>query len=396
MNDVVNPTSDRPALLGGTPVVDTPVREWPVLDDGLRTTFGHLATSTEWAKYDSSFCKQLCDELCSRLELPHAVLVASGTAGIELALRSLKISPGDEVIMSAYDFKANFTNITLLRAKPVLVDINRNGQIDWSAITSAHSSATKAILVSHLHGGLVEMESLSHLARSLKLAIIEDCCQISPAASVSGHPPGHFTDVAVFSFGGTKLLSAGRGGAVVTRHDHVRQRIRLYTARGNEAYPLSGIQAAVLLPQLEQLPARHADRAHAVQAICQHPMPDDLLVPLENPDFRNADYYKLGFWYQGEGQLQLSRAIFCDAMQAEGIPLAPGFSALHRIHAQSRFRAAHSLANCDRAANQLAVLHHTHLQHGVAAAQLLSQAMHKIRRHAAELRHRFETQGDKD
>ena len=79
--------------------------------------------------------------------------------------------------------------------------------------------------------------------------MIEDACQ-APGAMLEGRRAGTFGDVGVLSFGGSKLLTSGRGGAVLTSDAHMAQRIRLYTQRGNEAYPLSEMQAAVVLPQL--------------------------------------------------------------------------------------------------------------------------------------------------
>ena len=77
---------------------------------------------------------------------------------MELALRGLSIGAGDEVILSAYDFKANFTNVVLLGAVPVLVDCHADdAQLDVSLVDSACSEKTKAVIASHLQGGLVDL-----------------------------------------------------------------------------------------------------------------------------------------------------------------------------------------------------------------------------------------------
>src|SRR5436853_127214 len=81
------------------------------------------------------------------------------------------------------------------------------------------------------------------LARGRNIRLIEDAAQM-PGATVAGRPAGSWGDVGILSFGGSKLVTAGRGGAVLTSQPDIAQRIRLYTQRGNDAYPLSELQAA--------------------------------------------------------------------------------------------------------------------------------------------------------
>ena len=119
----------------------------------------------------------------------------------------------------------------------------------------------RAVIVSHLHGGLAAMPEIRAWADLRGVAVVEDACQV-PGARIAGRLAGTWGDVGVLSFGGSKLLSAGRGGALLTDRSDVVQRIKIYSERGNQAYPLSELQAAVLLPQLESL----AERNHAAAA----------------------------------------------------------------------------------------------------------------------------------
>src|SRR5207302_8956136 len=95
------------------------------------------------------------------------------------------------------------------------------------------------------------------------VGVVEEPAQ-APGATVQGGPAGAWGDVAVLSFGGSKLLSAGRGGALLTRHPDVHQRARIALNRGNVVCPLSELQAAVLLPQIDGLAQCHARRRRAV------------------------------------------------------------------------------------------------------------------------------------
>jgi dTDP-4-amino-4,6-dideoxygalactose transaminase len=144
----------------------------------------------------------------------HAWLGSSGTIAVELALRGLKVAAGDEVILAAYDFPGNFRAIEAIGARPMLVDLAPGTwTLDVDHVEAAISPVTKAIVVSHLHGSLADMQRLCELANERGLTIVEDACQV-PGASISGRPTGSWGDCGILSFGGSKLLTAGRGGAI--------------------------------------------------------------------------------------------------------------------------------------------------------------------------------------
>src|SRR5205807_8690220 len=86
-------------------------------------------------------------------------------------------------------------------------------------------------------------------------------------AIVAGKPAGAWGDCGVLSFGGSKLLRAGRGGAIMTHREDVLQRIKIYCERGNDAFPLSELQAAVLVPQIPKLAATNDRRLAAVRSL---------------------------------------------------------------------------------------------------------------------------------
>ena len=356
-----------------------------------------LRDSGDWGRYHGPHAAALVAALSQDLQRDHAQLCASGTAAVELALRGVSVKPGDEVILSAYDFKANFTNVVLLGAIPVLVDCRvDDAQLDVAAVEAAFSDRTRAIIASHLQGGLVGMPALREIADRRGVALIEDVCQ-APGAVVAGRPAGAWGDVATLSFGGSKLVTAGRGGAVVTSQPDIAQRIKLYNQRGNEAYPLSEMQAALLLPQWKRLKHDNAMRTQTVSKIVApftHPhRSTPPLVPLcvsrlktdTAPGQHAPAFYKLGFWYDAAELAGLSRDRFCQAMRAEGIAIDPGFAGLHLIHARRRFRASGPLTNATRACSRVVMLHHPLLLDIESAASDFQSALDKITRHARML-----------
>lgn len=359
---------------------------WPLPDEAVEDALRRAFADGSWGKYHGPNSRELTDRLAAMHGCEHVVLTCSGTAAVELALRGLRVGPGDEVILSAYDFEGNFKNVLAVGAKPVLVDVDSlSGQLDTSQLEAARSDQTKALIASHLHGGVVAMPTVRAFADQHQIAVIEDACQM-PGAIVHGRVAGTWGDAGVLSFGGSKLLTAGRGGALITRNADVVQRIRVQTYRGNDAYPLSELQAAVLVPQLDRLAERNQLRAANVSRLLE--LLRDVVglrcfvEATGSGDPRRAQatdsqpgFYKLGFWMD-QATIGCSRDDFACSLRASGVALDPGFRALHRIHARGRFRAVNDLPFATLADESVLVLHHpvllgsaSDLQHITAAVE---------------------------
>lgn len=377
----------RPAHLGNAPLFPAGPPVWPRTDPAIQQALHRSWQTGDWGRYHGA-ATQTCTTLMQQLlQVEHVQLCASGTAAVELALRALHLPAQSEVILSAYDFQGNFKNVLTVGARPVLVDqAPITGTIDVAQLDLAMTAQTKAVLVSHLHGGLADMPAITEWARAHQVFVIEDACQV-PGATVAGRPAGTWGDIGVWSFGGSKLLTAGRGGAVFTNYATFAQRVRLYTQRGNDAYPLSELQAAVLVPQLLQLEQDTLTRdiaANLVRAALQRCAG---FTPWETtlPESRAA-YYKLGCWYDAAEFGGLTRGHVVAALQAEGIAIDAGFRALHRSHAAARYRAAGTLPVASRADSAVLVLHHPWLLSLTDAdATRLTEAIESIRYHAEEL-----------
>ena len=385
------------ALLGGNPVRRGGEADWPILDDGLRDAFDDLLRTGDWGRYLGPHCEALREAL----EAAHrdttegddafceVRLCSSGTAAVLLALVGVDVRAGDEVILSAYDFKANLTNVRSLDAVPVLVDCRRDdAQLDAAGLDAAITPKTRAVLVSHLHGGSVRMSDVLEIVRKheralgRRIAIIEDICQ-NPLAIVDGRTAGCWGDVATLSFGGSKLLTAGRGGAAISRDPLVAGRIRRYAERGNDVSPLSEMQAALLPPQLRTLPDRAARRREAARWLADACAAYGLVAidTRESSAACEPDFYKVGFYYDAAAMNGLGRARFCEAMHAENITLSPAFPALHKTHSARTFRAAGPLDEAERAGRSLVTLHHPILLDGPDGWQQVVDAAAKIQQH---------------
>ncbi|QDU78382.1 L-glutamine:scyllo-inosose aminotransferase [Polystyrenella longa] len=403
MSDSANRLHELPQLLGGPAVRPSGPPGWPIARPEIGSALRDCWTTGDWGRYHGENIPRLEELIRAFFETEFLTLCSSGSSALELALRGVRVGPGDEVIMAAYDFRANFQNITLLGATPVLVDLRPDDfQMSVEQIESAITKKTKAILVSHLHGGIVDLQRARVIADAHSLPIIEDACQCQ-GASYGGQLLGTHGDVGILSFGGSKLTTAGRGGVVITNNAGIAQHIKLHQERGNIAYPLSELQAAVLIPQWEQLPTDHEYRLKQVEFLASRIEAEEvpglrLLMQTNQDHLRqrgnlplSPGYYKVGFRYNKEEWSGLTREQWCIALRAEGIAFDPGFRSLHLTHSRRRFRTMSELPVADHADEEIVGLHHPVLLEPAEAIEEIVIALKKIHLHAHDLHQRKET-----
>ncbi len=376
---------DLPALLGGPAVRPQGPPDWPGADPDVQAAVARACADGSWGKYHGENGDALAERLCRYFAVEHALLCGSGTFAVELALRALRVGPGDEVILASYDYPGNFLAVHAVGAQPVLVDVAaHHWNLELDAVAGAAGPATRAVIASHLHGGLVAMRELMTWAKVRGLAVVEDAAQV-PGALVQGRRAGTWGDAGVLSFGGSKLLTSGRGGALLTAHADVAQRARTHLLRGNLVCPLSELQAAALLPQLDHLDVRNAQRRGAVEWLIAALAGLPGVRPLVNEVADGVPaHYKVGFQFNAE-VFGLTRARLIAAMCAEGIALAEGFAAAHVGRSPRRFRRGSDLAEAERAGSGALILHHPVLLGTAEDLQQVVRAWRKVYHHAARL-----------
>lgn len=187
---------------------------------------GGLAQGPEVAAFEKEFSKFVNDRDC--------VAVNSGTSALHLALLSLGIGEGDEVIVPSFTFAATANSVALTGATPVFVDIDpRTYNIDPSQIEAAITKRTKAIQVVHLYGLPADMPTILTIAKKHNLLIIEDAAQ-AHLADINGQPVGTFGDAAIFSFYPTKNMTSGEGGMIVLGSPDQARMCKLLRNQGME------------------------------------------------------------------------------------------------------------------------------------------------------------------
>lgn len=222
----------------------------------------------------------------------YCVGVGNGTDALFIALKTLGIGAGDEVITVANSFIATSEAITLTGASVVFVDINpKTYNIDTAKIEGKITSLTKAIIPVHLYGQPADMDPILALAKKHNLKIIEDCAQ-AHGALYKGKTIGSLGDMACFSFYPGKNLGAyGDAGAVVTSDEVLARKARVFANHGRvDKYDhemeginsrLDGLQAAVLGVKLKHLDAWSEARRKNAYLYNEYLNGTDLVTPTE-------------------------------------------------------------------------------------------------------------------
>ena len=159
-------------------------------------------------------------KICENANAKYAVALANGSVALECALRALGVGAGDEVITSCRTFVASASCAAMCGAKPVVADVDLNTQnITAESVEKCISPRTRAIVAVHHAGVPCDMDSITALAKSRNIFVVEDCAQ-AHGAVYKGRPVGSIGDIAAWSFCQDKIITTGgEGGAVSTNSE---------------------------------------------------------------------------------------------------------------------------------------------------------------------------------
>jgi len=278
--------------------------------------------------------------LCGRR---YALAVSSGTAAVHAALLAAGVGPGDEVITTPYSWPQTLSPILFTGATPVFADIDPNTwHLAPESVIARITAKTKAIVVAHLFGRMADMVRLEEIAASTGMVLIADATH-ALGANLHGRPAGAWGDMACFSLGRGKLVSAGEGGMLVTDDDSLFEKAvaltqhpdrlwRLTGKRGSSGlglnYRLHPLLAVLAQASIMEMGNRllHRRRVEAVfwDGVRQqegNQQEDVLLAQAGQPGGETAAY-GIPLTYASEDET--AREALCRAAQEQGIPLRCG------------------------------------------------------------------------
>jgi perosamine synthetase len=224
------------------------------------------AVATAWYGNANAYHERFESAFTEYLGVRYAIALPSCTSAIHLALLALGVGPGDEVIVPDVTWIASAAPVTYVGATPVFADIEPDTWcISAASFEQCLTQKTKAVIVVDLYGNMPDMAAIRRVADEHGVVVIEDAAE-AVGAEYEGRRAGSLGDVGVFSFHGSKTLTTGEGGMLVTdREDLVRRVLFLrdharnpgdktfWTTEVAYKYKMSSMQAALGLAQLERI-----------------------------------------------------------------------------------------------------------------------------------------------
>lgn len=221
--------------------------------------------STNWISSQGRFVKEFEMQMARYIGSSYGVATSNGTTALHLALHSLGIGKGDEVIVPTLTFIATANAVAYTGATPVFVDSEKDTWcIDPGLIEQAITKRTKAIIPVHLYGQSCKMDEIMAIAQKYNIFVIEDVAE-AHGGEYEGRKLGSFGDAGCFSFFGNKIVTTGEGGMILVNNEELYQKMVLFRDHGMSRekrywyshvgfnYRLTNIQAAIGCAQLEKI-----------------------------------------------------------------------------------------------------------------------------------------------
>jgi perosamine synthetase len=276
--------------------------------------------------------------------VPYAMALPSCTSGLHLALAAMGIGQGDEVIVPEVTWIGTAAPISYVGATPVFVDVDATTWcISPTSLEAAITRHTKAIITVDLYGNMADYDRILDIAHKYNLRVIEDAAEAA-GASYKGRPAGSFGNVAVFSFHGSKTLTTGEGGMLVTNEKALFDRANFLRDHGRAPgdfsfensevafkYKMSSMQAALGLAQTERLEELITKKRETFNRYAQR-LSGIAGIALNNPSASvQSSYWMVSIvWEEG---FCLNKRDLRDALSNHGIDTRPFFSPLSSLTA---------------------------------------------------------------
>ncbi len=225
--------TERLAIEGGTPVRKQQLHWRPYgpqfYDDVERNELLGVLNSKQPFRWWKSGSKTLEFEkaYAQYIGVKHALGVTSGTTALFTAMAALEIGPGDEVIVPAWNWYADYDTVVLSGALPIFAEIDESFNLDPEDFEKKITPRTKAVIPTHLQGNPCDMDPIMEIARNHGVKVLEDLSQCV-GGKYKGKYLGSIGDIGINSFQLSKTITSGEGGAVVTDETKLFERAILF------------------------------------------------------------------------------------------------------------------------------------------------------------------------
>ena len=329
------------AINGGTPVRSLP---FPThmnasgrdLGEEEKRLLGQVIDHGCMNRFGGSLVLQFEKEFAALHGIAHGIAVTSGTAALHVAVGTLDLEPGDEVITSPVTDPGTVIGILLCNAIPIFADVDpQSGNILPASIEANLTGRTRGIIPVHMSGRPAPMDEIMEIARPRGLKVIEDCAQ-AHLAEYRGRLVGTIGDMGAYSFQQSKHMSTGDGGIIVTNSTEIADRARLFADKGwprerqprdhlflAPNYRMTELQGAIGVAQVHKLRGTVARRRDTAESLMRRlAVVQGIRLPVLGDE--NPSWWTFPLWVD-ERVVDISPRDFCAALAAEGIPCQVGF-----------------------------------------------------------------------
>jgi len=316
------------------------IPKWPMVTEDDKKAVLEVLESRRWCRIYPNSKAELFEKAFSKYhDAKYGIAVSSGTAALELALKTVGVGLGDEVLVPAVTFIATASAVTEVGAVPLFVDIDpETATMNPKALEQSITEQTKAVIVVHYAGYPANFDEILPIIEKHNLFLIEDCAH-AHGTEWKGRKVGAIGDMGGFSFQESKSLAAGEGGIVLTDSDELAEKAKLIHNIGRvvgrpgyEHYILSSnkrmteFQAALLLSKLKTFPQQVEKKHLNGEYLASRLKKIGGVDPLRRDSrITKRGYYYFVIRYDPEEFGGLPKEKFLQALNAEGVPAGCGY-----------------------------------------------------------------------
>lgn len=305
------------------------------------------AVRSDWYEGAGQFNRRFEAAFADYIGVAHAISLPSCTSGLHLSLAALGVGPGDEVVVPDLTWIASAAPISYVGAEPVFADID---PLSWclspESFEAVITPRTRAVIPVDLYGNMADMPAICEIARARGIKVIEDAAE-AMGSRLDGRAAGGFGDTGVFSFHGSKTMTSGEGGMVVTDDDAIHARMMVLRDHGRNPgdvafynsevafkYKMSGVQAALGLAQLERIEELVAKK-RIIFRLYHERLGDvaGLALNPERAEERNSYWMSTVVW---DGRFRRDKDAVIATLAERGIDSRPFFHPLSSLPAYAR------------------------------------------------------------
>ena len=343
---MINKSNKCLAINGGKPVSKEPIlihkpyldeNDFKAVNDAVRSTF---------VSGDGPACREFEENMAKYLGVKHALFVNSATSALELAFRVKNFKPGSKVIVPNFTYTSTALGPLYNSLEINLVDVDPdNGNIDVDKIEEAIVEDTVAIAPVDYAGNPAEMDKVNAIAKKHGLYVVHDTAQ-SIGSEYNGKKTGTLGDVSTFSFHGTKNLTTGEGGALVTDNYEIAEQVKILREKGTDKYSFltdnktrgyyeyvnignsyvqSNINGALGITQLNKLDWMNGERAKIAEYYKKELSNLPNLRFVKVAEFTKTNWHLFGILVPPDHKYWIM-----DALRAEGVYANVHYTPLHR------------------------------------------------------------------